>query len=234
MVKQLLFRLAKSKWMGKAAGLAFRWCPWAIPVKKLYRSKTVLAMEHPRPAYPNHVILSPRAPIPDLLSLGRDPSPVYREALWESLVQVISEQSAYRDGFTLVANGGTRQEVGQVHFHLFTGHEWFSGTKPELGQAVKQREECIAAYLHPAPEWDIHLLLLSDARSSGSREAPAAGKVFSAALQMLPKLVESYPLVENGYSMLYQYRPGDHLQRPVFHIISGKKTGTSNSTLSQP
>ena len=72
MLKKFLFQLAKSPRMGRMVGIAFQYCGWAIPVKKIYSSQDVLAFRHPRPSYENHVIISPRKAVQNLQQLAAD------------------------------------------------------------------------------------------------------------------------------------------------------------------
>ena len=51
MLRKLLFRLAKHPRSGRLIGLAFQYCPWAIPVQKVYCTREAVAFRHPRPAY---------------------------------------------------------------------------------------------------------------------------------------------------------------------------------------
>ncbi|MBR4067401.1 MAG: HIT domain-containing protein [Clostridia bacterium] len=231
MVKQLLFRLAKSKWMGKAVGSAFRFCPWAIPGKKLYCSERVLVMEHPCPAYPNHVILSPRKPIADLTELAQEKHAVYGAELWKAVAYLATHHEAYRNGFTLVANGGRRQEVGQVHFHLFTGQELVSETVQELQESEEYSNRFIHVYRPSSPAYDLHLILQPNIQSLGSEQTTPSLDLLAAALQLLPKLAGAYPLEENGYSLICQHRPGDDLQHPTFHLIFGTRKSTAEPIL---
>lgn len=66
MFKKLLFDIAKTPFMGKIVGTAFRYGSWAIPVKKVYNGKGILAFYHPCPSYENHIIISPKRAIKNL------------------------------------------------------------------------------------------------------------------------------------------------------------------------
>ena len=234
MVKQWLFRLAKSRGMGKAVGCAFRLCPWAIPGKKLYCSKQILAMEHPRPVYPHHVIISPRKHIADLMTLGQEKNGIYGTELWKAVTHLAGQYAAYHGGFTLVANGGTRQEVGQVHFHLFTGQELVNDAVQEMQEAGEYSSDLIRVYRPSKPEYDLHLLLLPNIQSRGLGQTMLTGELLAAALQTLPALAAAQPLAENGYSLICQHRQGNDLQQPTFHLISGKRKSTAESTTCYP
>lgn len=50
----------------------------------------------------------------------------YFAKVWEAVKDISAKQPEYHDGFVIVANGGKRQEVQQVHFHMFTNDSLFS------------------------------------------------------------------------------------------------------------
>lgn len=66
MFKKLLFKFAKGTIIGEFVGTAFRYGSWAIPVKKVYNGKGILAFYHPCPSYENHIIISPKRAIKNL------------------------------------------------------------------------------------------------------------------------------------------------------------------------
>lgn len=230
MVKQLLFRLAKSPGMGRLVGWAFRWCWWAIPVRKVFRSKRVLAFEHPRPAYADHIILSPRGPVRDLLQMGEAKNMDCLPELWQAVQMLAANKPEYRQGFTLAANGGRRQEVGQVHFHLFTGHPLVGGTpaREEAGETLFCNEAvCICR--HPCPEWELHFVLYparAPAATQQGRRPVETVKPTAAYLRAIPGalvvLQSRFPITERGYSLVYQQNAAPTVQ-PTFHLIAGSK-----------
>ena len=58
--------MARSPWMGRVVGMVFQYAGWAVPVRKVIRSRDVLVFRHPRPAYANHLILSPKRAVRNL------------------------------------------------------------------------------------------------------------------------------------------------------------------------
>lgn len=210
MVKQLLFRLAKAPWMGRAVGLAFRHCAWAIPVKKVFCSRDILAFEHPRPAYPNHVIISPRKPVQTLLDMAEHAGDFIK--VWDAVQAIWEQHPAYHDGFMLVANGGKRQEVQQVHFHLFTDHAMVEDCTGPAGSVVF-RDDDVCVTEHPQPQWACHLVIQPAGQPTDA--------YFEDVLRCLDRLNGRYGLVQQGYSLVYQ-QTGDRAC-PVFHIVAGKR-----------
>lgn len=208
MLKEALFRLAKSPLMGRAVGLAFRWCPWALPVEVLLRGRRVIALRHPRPCYDAHVILSPRRPVATLLQLRDLPE------IW-SAAQEVASRGDYAQGFSLVANGGRRQEVQQVHFHLFAGHRLVRGRFCPDGTERLAHANAALRVLEPTqPEWEAHLMLV-----------PQPGVDGAAYLAAVPDCLRQQDalrgLTAKGCSLVHQR--GEEQGLPVFHIVAGKR-----------
>jgi len=91
--------------------------PFAIPVKRLRETDTLLAFYHPKPAYPFHVMLVPKQTIPGLMEL--DPKdPTFLPDLFATVQSLITEFKlpAYR----LIVNGGEYQDFPHLHFHLIS------------------------------------------------------------------------------------------------------------------
>lgn len=234
MIKRLLFRLAKSPGMGSMVGWAFRWCWWAIPVRRVFRSRRVLAFEHPRPAYADHIILSPRALVGDLFQMGETKYMDCLPAIWQAVRMLAANKPEYRHGFTLVANGGRRQEVGQVHFHLFTGHSPVGGAfDPQQAGEPLFCNDAICIHRHPAPEWELHFVLYPAAEPEAAERsgitadtAPAAAAYLRAVSGALAVLQSRYSITEKGFSLAYQ-QTGAPAAQPVFQLIAGRKTSSS-------
>ena len=90
---------------------------FALPVKRLRETETLIAFYHPRPSYPFHVLLLPRKAVASLKEL--DPSDaVFLSDLYSTVQNLVNEfqLSAYR----LIVNGGEYQDFPQLHFHLIS------------------------------------------------------------------------------------------------------------------
>src|SRR5512135_1358892 len=90
-----------------------RWIGWifshmsfAIPVKRLRETETLLAFYHPRPAYPFHVILTPKQDIRSFAELSpSDPFLMELVAATQGLVEEFHLAS-----WRLIVNGGENQD----------------------------------------------------------------------------------------------------------------------------
>jgi histidine triad (HIT) family protein len=88
---------------------------FAIPVKRLRETDTLMAFRHPKPAYPFHVLIVPKKAVASLAELG--PADTAFLADLVSTVQSLVQEyqlPAYR----LIVNGGEFQDFPQLHFHL--------------------------------------------------------------------------------------------------------------------
>lgn len=214
MIKKMLFRIAKSPLMGKLVGNVFRFLPSFLPVKKVFVNKRVIAFHHPQPCYKNHLILSPRKAIKNLLCLVADSS--YFEAIFQTAQHLSVTLPQYGDAFTLVANGGKRQEVQQVHFHMFTDYaivNTFTAQEPPENYLCPDEDICV--FPHPNPDWAFHFII------QANTDQPQA--YFKSVLQCIDRLRSECDIVSRGYSLVYQHASNTANVLPVFHIVSGRK-----------
>ena len=96
-------------------GWIFAHMSFAIPVKRLQETATLLAFHHPKPAYPFHVLLLPKKSVLSLKEL--DPTDTsFLTDLYSTVQHLVDEFQlpAYR----LIVNGGEFQDFPQLHFHL--------------------------------------------------------------------------------------------------------------------
>lgn len=88
---------------------------FAIPVKRLRETETLMAFHHPKPSYPFHVLLVPKKAMKTLMGIDSTDTGFLSDLY--STVQSLVEEfhlTAYR----LIVNGGEYQDFPQLHFHL--------------------------------------------------------------------------------------------------------------------
>lgn len=90
---------------------------FAVPVKRLRETSTLMAFYHPKPSYPFHVLLVPKKSIESLTELDSTDSAFLLD-LYSTVHSLVNEfhLSAYR----LIVNGGEYQDFPQLHFHLIS------------------------------------------------------------------------------------------------------------------
>jgi histidine triad (HIT) family protein len=98
-------------------GWIFAHMSFAIPVKRLRETETLLAFHHPKPAYPFHVLLVPKKAVTSLKELDATDTTFLSE-LYSTVQHLVDEFQlpAYR----LIVNGGGYQDFPQLHFHLIS------------------------------------------------------------------------------------------------------------------
>ena len=224
MIKRLLFKIAKGPFMGKIVGYAFQCCSWAIPVKKVYSSKEIIAFCHPKPSYENHIIISPKRAVKNLQQMALDSFSKYFVKIWEAAREICVMHPEYHDAFVIVANGGKRQEVQQVHFHMFTNHEIVNEyAAQEQDENVFYRGRGICILEHPNPNWEVHYVIQSSETQIAENEEYIYAYLRNI-LHSIDLLDAEFNIVQRGYSLVYQYdKQKNDKEYPVFHIVSGKK-----------
>ncbi len=232
MLKKLLFKFAKGPFMGKIVGTVFQYCSWAVPVKKVYRSREIIAFRHPQPSYENHIILSPKRAVKNLQQMASNRFCRYFVKIWGAAKDICAANPAYHDAFVTVANGGPRQEVQQVHFHMFTNHKVVNEySAQEQVERVFYRDRDICVLAHPNPNWEIHFVIQSASSAQMRRNEEDKSTYFRGILHSIDLLNAEFNIVQRGYSLVCQYnKPTGDQECPVFHIVSGKKLNNASST----
>jgi histidine triad (HIT) family protein len=98
-------------------GWTFAHMSFAIPVKRLHETETLMAFHHPKPAYPFHVLLVPKKAVPSLKEFDTTDTRFLSDLC--ATVQTLVDEfqlPAYR----LIVNGGEVQDFSQLHFHLIS------------------------------------------------------------------------------------------------------------------
>ncbi|MFN8373920.1 MAG: HIT domain-containing protein [Anaerolineae bacterium] len=93
-----------------------------IPVQRLRETSTLMAFYHPRPSYLLHILIVPKRALSSLQAL----SPADADFMLDLFTTTQSLVAEFHladkgKGYSLIANGGARQDVPQLHFHLVSG-----------------------------------------------------------------------------------------------------------------
>ena len=108
-------RILRHPFFIRIIGWIFAYMSFAIPVKRLRETKTLMAFYHPKPAHPFHVLIVPKQAVKSLMELDASAADFLADlyATTQSLVDEF-QLPAYR----LIVNGGAFQDFPQLHFHL--------------------------------------------------------------------------------------------------------------------
>jgi len=121
-VAKKLFSLAKTPVGDLIVGLAFGKLNKLLPVKKLQDTDRVVAFWHPKPFWEKHILIVPKRPIKKLTSI-KEGDYVYINEVFKVAKQLVEKLGWEEGKYSLTVNGGKRQEVNQLHFHLSAGKE---------------------------------------------------------------------------------------------------------------
>lgn len=117
-VGKFLFTLAKTKVGDYVAGVTFKYCSKLLPVKKVFEDKYVIAFWHPKPFWDKHIVIVPKKKIKNITSLKPTDS-IYITKVFECVQKIVLDYNWIK--YSVIVNGGKRQEVNQLHFHLSSG-----------------------------------------------------------------------------------------------------------------
>jgi histidine triad (HIT) family protein len=225
MISKFLFRLAKTAFMGKIVGAGFAHFSFLIPVKKVLETDSILAFYHPKPAWANHLVIVPKKSIATLLELGRPDNIKYVPAIFFAARDVIAKLGFEDIGYVFCANGGPRQEVGQVHFHLFTGQRLVSELSETAEKGLILQGKTVAAFHHPEPNWETQIVVVPTGKTASLCSLDASdGPVLEETLSMLRTLDEQFQLVKRGYTLVVQEMSGSGQRQFLCHVVAGKRT----------
>ncbi len=108
----------KSLWsLAPLIGWIFAHMSFAIPVKRLRETDTLMAFHHPKPSYAFHVLLVPKKAVTSLLELDPQDSAFLTE-LYAAVQSLVEEYQL--PAWRLIVNGGEYQDFPQLHFHLIS------------------------------------------------------------------------------------------------------------------
>jgi histidine triad (HIT) family protein len=104
-------------WITRLIGWIFEHMSFAIPVKRLRETDTLMAFHHPKPSYPFHVLIVPKRAVASLKEFDPTDS-AFLADLYSTVQSLVNEFQlpAYR----LIVNGGEYQDFPQLHFHLIS------------------------------------------------------------------------------------------------------------------
>jgi len=116
------FELAKTPVGELVVGLAFGKFSSFFPVKKVKETNKVIAFWHPKPFWEKHILIVPKKRIKKLIMLETKDMEYFAE-VFKVAKEIVEELGWGKTGYTLLANGGKRQEIAQLHFHLASGEK---------------------------------------------------------------------------------------------------------------
>ena len=105
------------RYLAPVIGWMFAHMSFAIPVKRLRETNTLMAFHHPRPSYVFHVLLVPKKAVPSLIEFYPAEA-AFLTDLYATVQSLVNEFQL--PAWRLIVNGGEYQDFPQLHFHLIS------------------------------------------------------------------------------------------------------------------
>lgn len=217
-IANLLFSVARNPSMGTVVGWGFEHLSPVLPLERVLLTDKTVAFNHPRPTWKRHILIIPRKQITTIFDLVNDKS--YLEDIWRTALEVFSKKGFTPDHYALVVNGGLRQDVKQVHFHL-NGEKEYAPTFITVAEnSLILRAKDFDVY--QLTENPLHLILVS------KQAIPPLSVWQEADVQQLSEmelplleLEQLYNLSSRGFSLIAQEASELEGQQLIFHITAG-------------
>lgn len=113
---RFFFKLARRPFFGRLAGVLLANGAERFPFRRLAETEKLLVVAHPRPCYPFHALALPKAAVRDFESLPAAERRAFARDLTALLPEMFERSGA--GWLRLIINGGSRQDVAQLHAHL--------------------------------------------------------------------------------------------------------------------
>jgi histidine triad (HIT) family protein len=101
-------------------GFTFAHLSFALPVKRLAETGTLLAFHHPRPSYNTHILLVSKMAVADLVELDQDWRDTFLMELFKVVQELEVELGLDKRAYKIVLNGGAYQDIPHLHIHLIS------------------------------------------------------------------------------------------------------------------
>lgn len=118
-MKRLLFWLARTRLGGLLTKLLFANFSFALPMKRLRETDTLMAIFHPKPSHKFHILIVPKLKYKTIFDIPADDNK-FTNDLFETLKSLIKEFNLEDGAYRLILNGGHNQKVDYLHFHLIS------------------------------------------------------------------------------------------------------------------
>ncbi|MCP4415345.1 MAG: HIT domain-containing protein [Chloroflexi bacterium] len=226
MIREWLFRVARSRFAAYFIGNAFAYLTPLMPISKQYEDERVIAFRHPVPFWKIHLLVVPKKRIGSFLdlSLTQKEHQEVAVSIFQA-VQTISGQMVLSD-YTVLVNGGRYQDVPQLHFHVAAGDTHQRGREryaPPTSWDNAERQGTAFTYPHPQPVREFHQIICSEEAVSGigllGLTAVKNQQHLLDILQLAQKIVLQHQL--KAYTLLTNISSSSSDNRLLFHLVSG-------------
>lgn len=114
---RLLFQIARSRFGEFVVGWSFEHMTDFMPVSRILETDRIIAFRHPVPMHKVHILIAPKRKVRSLLELKDEE--VVNEIV-RVVQRLVNDLRLEKKGYRLIVNGGSYQDVRQLHFHLIS------------------------------------------------------------------------------------------------------------------
>jgi diadenosine tetraphosphate (Ap4A) HIT family hydrolase len=234
MISKLLFRLARTSLLGAAVRFGFAHLSALLPVRRVRETRHIIAFDHPRPSWQQHILFVPKLAIPSLLHVGAAQVPLVRQIFLLAL-DTAARMGLDAHGFVVMVNGGAYQDVGQLHLHLASpADELRCGCSlpasddvlaGSTSHQIQVHSNIVIADRRPCPRRPTHIVLKPKSDDAIRLPLGAWDTAFvDASILATQELARRLQLEPGGYTLLIDGRPGAPSREPRFHLVGGDPT----------
>ena len=119
-MKPWVKRILQTKVTQKIISWVFSRQSRLLPITSLRETEHWLAFCHPAPAYPVHLVVTPKTHWKSWMEVETDEPEIFTEfiKLTQAMIRDFELEAA---GYRLILNGGPNQTFPHLHFHLIAG-----------------------------------------------------------------------------------------------------------------
>lgn len=85
----------------------------------LYEDDKVVAFNDIHPQMPTHILIVPKKHIKEFFALTNEDNDTLI-AIKNAIIKLISKKNLHNQGYKIEVNGGGRQDIDHLHFHLMS------------------------------------------------------------------------------------------------------------------
>ncbi len=206
LIGRLLFRIAKMPMVGIVVGYVFQYLPSLIPVRRVLSTPHVLAFYHPQPVWDQHIVIVPKKRIRSLMELGRTENVGYFADVLSAAGAIVQKKGLKAP--SLCSNGGPRQEIHQLHFHLFANRCYVTPVPQSATISAVYVDDNVRIVPHPSPNSQLHMVVYA--------------QDWRGAAKGLSILNDRYNLVSQGYTVFLEMQGAEPYGGISFHVVAGR------------
>jgi diadenosine tetraphosphate (Ap4A) HIT family hydrolase len=218
-LSRLAFKIALHPAVGSLVGYGFQYAAPLLPVQKLFLTPKTIVFYHPRTAWKTHYLIIPRKKIKNLFRLTEPLRHDYFQDVLLCAAKVIREKLE-PTRYALIVNGGKRQDVLQVHFHL-TGEERYVEPLGEMPKEVLLETPSFTVHVGSQAKDKLHLVYIPKDNVPPLSQWPNGNATQINFSLSLNKLEQRFQLVQKGFSLVFQEASAFEQKRFVIHLVAG-------------